>query len=113
MHFFLKEYIDKLALLKKATKSVTYRLKERKNRPKKLDELNEVLNKSLKFLDSIKNVTGGEDQPVSPAQFSSLEKIINSTEVTTSIITVLLISFILYVYTLYHLIRIDTLVNNK
>jgi len=74
------EYIEKLALLKKATKNVNYRLKEKKNRPKKLDELKEVLEKSVKFMDSIRNVTGGEDQPVSPAQLASLEKIINSTK---------------------------------
>ena len=69
-------------MLKKATKNVNYRLKEKKNRPKKLDELKEVLDKSVKFMDSIRNVTGGEDQPVSPAQLASLEKIINSTKET-------------------------------
>lgn len=75
-----KEYKDKLQSLKKLCKDVYFRLNEKKQRPKKLEELKEVLNKSMDFLQNIRNLTGGEDQPLTQVQFDTLDKLINSTK---------------------------------
>jgi len=74
-----KEYKEQLVALKKVCKDVTFRLKEKKERSKKLEELKEVLNKSTNFFDTIKNMTGGEDQPLTQVQLSTFEELINKT----------------------------------
>jgi hypothetical protein len=75
-----KEYTDRLAELKKISKDVYFRLNEKVLRPKRLDELKEVLNKSMDFLKTIRNLTG-EDLPLTETQYNSLDKLINSTKV--------------------------------
>ena len=70
----------KLGELKKVSKEVFFRLKEKTLRPKRLDELKEVLNKSIEFLGTIKNLTG-EDLPLTEVQYTTFEKLINSTKV--------------------------------
>lgn len=75
-----KEYKEQLNILKKACKDVFFRIKEKKLRPKKLDELKEVMNKSVEFLETIRNLTGGEDQPLTQVQFDTFEKLINLTK---------------------------------
>ncbi len=74
-----KEYKEQLKTLKKVCKDVTFRLNEKKERPKKLDELKEVLNKSMGFLETIKNMTGGEDQPLTQVQVTTFAKLIDDT----------------------------------
>ena len=67
--------------MKAATKSIYFRVTERRHRPLKLDELKEVLNASDHFLISAKNLTG-EDKPFTEVEVTSLEKLINSTYVS-------------------------------
>ncbi len=80
MPWVKKEYTDRLAELKKISKDVYFRLNEKVLRPKRLDELKEVLNKSMDFLKTIRNLTG-EDLPLTETQYNSLDKLINSTKV--------------------------------
>lgn len=75
-----KEYQDQLKGLKKACKDVNYRLNEKKIRPKKLQELKDTMNKSIEFLATIANLTGGEDKPLTQTQYDSLEKLIETTK---------------------------------
>lgn len=75
-----KEYNEQLKTLKKSCKDVFYRLDERKLRPKKLDELKEVFNKSMNFLETIRNMTGGEDKPLTQVQFDTFDKLIGTTK---------------------------------
>jgi len=74
-----KEYNEQYKLLKKTCKDVSFRMSEKKLRPKKLDELKEVMNKSMNFLETIKNLTGGEDQPLTQTQYDTFAKLIDST----------------------------------
>lgn len=74
-----KEYNDQLKVLKKVCKDIFYRLAEKKSRPQKLDELKDVLNKSMNFLETIKNLTGGEEQPLTQMQYTTFHKLINTT----------------------------------
>ncbi|CAF0912064.1 unnamed protein product [Brachionus calyciflorus] len=74
-----KEFQEKLNELKSSCKDVTYRINEKKLRPKKLDELKDVLNKSTEFLSFARNLTG-EDLPLTETEFNSLDKLINSTK---------------------------------
>jgi hypothetical protein len=78
--FFVKEYTDRLAELKTVSKDVFFRLNEKKLRPKKLDELKEVINKTVDFFNNIQNMTG-EDLPLNKVEVTTLEKLINSTRV--------------------------------
>jgi hypothetical protein len=70
-----------LSELKKISKDVFFRLSEKALRPKKLDELKDILNKSIEFLKTIGNLTG-EDQPLTQVQYNTFDKLINSTKVT-------------------------------
>jgi hypoxia up-regulated 1 len=74
-----KEYNDQLKALKKVCKDIFYRLNEKKSLPQKLGELKEVLNKSMNFLETIKNMTGGEDQPLTQMQYTTFAKLIDTT----------------------------------
>lgn len=59
---------------------MTFRLTEKKNRPKRLEELKQVFNKSMEFLNTIANLTGnGVDTPLTQVQYDTFEKLINST----------------------------------
>lgn len=80
MNVETKEYNEQLRSLKKLCKDVTFRLTEKKNRPKRLEEMKVVFNKSMDFLNSIKNLTGnGVDTPLTLVQYETFEKLINST----------------------------------
>lgn len=83
-----KQFSEKLSELKAAGKPIFFRLKEKKNRPIKLDELKDVLNKSVDFLANTKNITG-EDQPLTEVEWNTLDKLINTTKVITIISTIL------------------------
>lgn len=74
---------DKLTELKNVSRDIMFRLNERKLRPKRLEELKEVLNKSIDFLESTKNMTG-EDKPLTEVEWTTLEKLINSIKVCLS-----------------------------
>ena len=74
-----KMFNEKLSELKSTTKGVFYRLKEKKQRPVKFEELREVLNKSTEFLANSRNLTG-EDLPLTEAYWVALEKLVNSTK---------------------------------
>lgn len=76
----LKAFQDKLAELKSASRDIVFRVNERKTRPKRLDELKEVLNKSVEFLESTRNLTG-EDKPLTEVEWNTLEKLITSVKV--------------------------------
>jgi hypothetical protein len=78
-----KLFVDKLSELKAVSKNVFYRLKERKLRPQRLDELKEVLNKSVEFLGNTRNLTG-EDLPLTQVEWDTLDKLINTTKVSLS-----------------------------
>ena len=75
-----KQFSEKLSDLKSVSRSVFYRIKERKQRPVRLDELKEVLNRSSHFLNDTRNMTG-EDLPLTEVEWNSLDKLINSTKV--------------------------------
>lgn len=70
---------EKLTELKNECRDVFFRLNEKKLRPRKLDELKDVLNKSVDFLASTKNLTG-EDLPLTEVERTTLEKLVNSTK---------------------------------
>ena len=75
-----KEFKDKLAALKAATKEPYFRMAEKRTRPKKLDELRDLLNaKSGEFLKSARNFTGPE-LAITQSDFDELEKMINTTK---------------------------------
>jgi hypoxia up-regulated 1 len=74
-----KLFSEKLGDLKAVSKTVFYRLKERKLRPQRLDELKEVLNKSVEFLGNTRNLTG-EDLPLTQVEWDTLDKLINTTK---------------------------------
>ena len=80
----LKAFQDKLAELKSASRDVYFRMNEKKLRPKRLDELKEVLNKSIDFLESTRNLTGaaGEDKPITEVEWNTLDKLITTVKVT-------------------------------
>ena len=67
--------------MKKLCRDVTFRIEEKKNRPKRLEELKLVFNKSVDFLDTIKNLTGGENKPLTQVQYDTLEKLVKTTMV--------------------------------
>lgn len=71
--------------MKAATKDVYFRVNETKLRPRKLDELKEVLNASTYFLASARNLTG-EDKPFTEIEVTALEKLINTTVVSLNLI---------------------------
>jgi hypoxia up-regulated 1 len=75
-----KMFQEKLTELKNVSRDVFYRLSERRLRPKKLDELKDVLNRSSSFLGTLTNYTG-EDLPLTEVERSTLEKLINTTKV--------------------------------
>lgn len=66
--------------LKASCRDIKFRISEKKLRPKKLDELKDVLNKSAGFLMHAKNLTG-EDLPLTETEWNSLDKLINTTKV--------------------------------
>jgi len=74
-----KAFVDRLADLKTLCKDVFFRLNEKKYRPRKLDELKEVFNKSTEFLNNVRNLTG-EDLPLTEVEWNTLDKLINSTK---------------------------------
>jgi hypoxia up-regulated 1 len=76
-----KTFNEKLAQLKSATKEVRYRIDEKKQRPKVLEEMRDVLNKSSHFLKSIHNLTG-DDLPITLTERDNLDKLINTTKVS-------------------------------
>ena len=75
-----KMFTEKLTELKNVSRDVYYRLSEKRLRPKKMDELKDVLNKSVDFFGTLKNITG-EDLPLTETERTTLEKLINSTKV--------------------------------
>jgi hypoxia up-regulated 1 len=76
-----KLFVDRLSELKSASKSVFFRLKERKLRPQRLDEMKEVLNRTVDFLNNTRNLTG-EDLPLTQVEWDTLDKLINTTKVS-------------------------------
>ena len=76
-----KSFQEKLTELKNASRDVFYRLSEKRLRPKKLDELKDVLNRSVSFFNTLANFTG-EDLPLTDTERSTLDKLINSTKVS-------------------------------
>ena len=76
---------NKLKDLKKLTNKVWERVKEHQERPEALAALNSVVNGSLTFLNTIKNVTKNAETPdqaiFTEVEISSLEKVIKETEV--------------------------------
>jgi hypoxia up-regulated 1 len=79
-----KVFGEKLSELKATCKSVFFRLKEKNLRPKKLDDLKDVLNKSSDFLANTRNLTG-ENLPLTEVEWNTLDKLINSTKVFLNI----------------------------
>ena len=75
-----KVFGEKLSELKAECKSVFFRLKEKNLRPKRLDDLKDVLNKSVDFLANTRNLTG-ENLPLTEVEWNTLDKLINSTKV--------------------------------
>lgn len=75
-----KEFTEKLAELKQISKDVFFRIEEKRLRPRRLDEMKEVLNKTVEFLNNVKNLTG-EDKPLTETEWNTLDKLINSTKV--------------------------------
>jgi len=75
-----KMFQDKLGELKNVSRDVFYRLAEKRLRPRKLDELKDVLNRSVSFFSTLVNYTG-EDLPLTEVERGTLEKLINSTKV--------------------------------
>lgn len=74
---------EKLGELKASSKDVMFRVNEKRLRPKRLEELKEVMNKSMEFLESTKNLTG-EDKPLTETEWNTLEKLINTVKVILS-----------------------------
>lgn len=75
----LETFESKLKELKQVSKDFFFRLDERKERPKKLDELETVLKKSSEFLSDARNSTG-TDLALTHDEWSSLDKLINGTQ---------------------------------
>lgn len=73
-----------MAELKSSCRDVKFRISEKKLRPKRLDELRDVLNKSAGFLANTKNLTG-ENLPLTETEWNSLDKLINATKVLGNI----------------------------
>jgi hypoxia up-regulated 1 len=74
-----KAFQDKLAELRNVSRDVYFRLNEKKLRPKRLDEMKDVLNRSSSFLSTLSNYTG-EDLPLTETDRSGLEKLVNTTK---------------------------------
>jgi hypoxia up-regulated 1 len=74
-----KAFTEKLNDLKSTAKSILFRIKEKKLRPKRLEELKDVLNRSVEFLNNSKNLTG-TDLPLTETEWNTLDKLINSTK---------------------------------
>lgn len=75
-----KEFQDKLAELKNVSRDVMFRINERKLRPKRLDELKEVLNKSMEFAETSKELVG-DDKPLTEVEWNTLDKLISTVKV--------------------------------
>lgn len=75
-----KIFQEKLTELRNVSRDVYFRLSERRLRPKKLDELKDVMNRSVSFLNTLANYTG-EDLPLTEIERSTLDKLINTTKV--------------------------------
>jgi hypothetical protein len=68
--------------LKALTKDIYFRVSEKKQRPKKLDHFNEVLNASSYFFISAQNLTSENGtKPYTAVEVSSLGKLIESSKV--------------------------------
>jgi len=62
-----KAFVDKLTDLKAVCKDTFFRINEKRLRPKKLDELKDIFNKSMQLLNNVRNLTG-EDLPLTETE---------------------------------------------
>ena len=75
-----KAFSDKLNDLKNLCKDAFFRLSEKRLRPRKLDEMKDIFNKTIEFLNNARNLTG-EDLPLTQNEWNALDKLINTTKV--------------------------------
>lgn len=75
-----QEFNNRLTELKNVCRDPLFRLNEKNYRPRRLDELKDVINKSVEFLGNVKNLTG-EDKPLTEVEWNTLEKLITSVKV--------------------------------
>ncbi|XP_071842320.1 hypoxia up-regulated protein 1-like isoform X2 [Apostichopus japonicus] len=71
---------QKLRELKKQTKDLFFRVKEKKDRPELVSAMKTALNTSKVFLEMIKNITVEEDSPFSQVEVDLLEKVYNKSK---------------------------------
>lgn len=76
----LKDFQDKLAELKNVSRDIMFRVNERKLRPKRLDELKEVLNKTMDFVETSKELVG-DDKPLTEVEWNTLDKLVSTVKV--------------------------------
>ena len=63
-------------------KAVKLRVYEREERPKALASLQQVLNSTSVFLETVRNMTDADDPMFTQVELTTLEKIINETKVS-------------------------------
>lgn len=81
---FLQAFKSKLGELKTLTKSLMIRVKETDLRPKKIAELNEIVNTTQHFLRGAQRLfetAEEDDKPLTSTDLKSLEKILDETKV--------------------------------